>query len=277
MPWLPELFTAPTLQRILDERRRDALLAVPYFDGLMAGDPDPLVESFAGEPEVHDPLRGRIKGVAAFRAFVFETGAWLQDHRATVEDVDHVILERRGFEEVVVHLDRDAGPVDLPVAVVADRRPDGRIEELRVYFTSRPFTGRPANRPPVLQPQADLRLSDVVAAHVGALAAGDVAGVVASFEADGCARDSAGRRVHRGTDDLTAFYTSLLAHGGVPLETCAVVDDGRGCALEYNVVRRGAGLPARAAGMAVIARGSSGKLAAVRMYDDAAEPGSPGS
>ena len=152
MPWLPELFTAPVLQQILDERRRDELVAVPYFDGLMAGDPDPLVESFAGEPEVHDPVRGRIKGVAAFRAFVTETSAWLREHNVSVEDVEHVILDRRGFEEVVLHLDSANGTVGLPVAIVADRRPDGRIEELRVYFTSGPLTGRRATARPCCSP-----------------------------------------------------------------------------------------------------------------------------
>ena len=37
MPWVPELFSAPVLQRVLDQRRRDALVAMPYFDGLLAG------------------------------------------------------------------------------------------------------------------------------------------------------------------------------------------------------------------------------------------------
>src|SRR5205814_729833 len=73
MPWLPELFSAPVLQQVFDQRRRDALVAVPYFDGLLAGDPDPLVESFAGAPELHDPIRGRVRDEAAFRAFVTET------------------------------------------------------------------------------------------------------------------------------------------------------------------------------------------------------------
>ena len=163
MPWLPELFTAPALQQILDDRRRDALLAVPYFDGLLAGDPDPLVESFAGEPEVYDPVRGRIKGEAAFRAFVAETSAWLRQHHASVDDVEHVILERRGFEEVVLHLDPDRRRRRLPVAVVADRRPDGRIEELRVYFTGQPVTGPRGRRPPPLQPDPELPVPQVVA------------------------------------------------------------------------------------------------------------------
>ncbi len=166
MPWLPELFTAPALQQILDDRRRDELLAVPYFDGLLAGDPDPLVESFVGEPEVYDPVRGRIKGEAAFRGFVAETSAWLRQHHASVDDVEHVILERRGFEEVVLHLDPDRRGVDLPVAVVADRRPDGRIEEVRVYFTGQPVTGRPVTRPPVLQPEPGLEVPEPVAAYL---------------------------------------------------------------------------------------------------------------
>src|SRR3954451_6500961 len=116
MPWLPEAFTAPVMQQILDERRRAALAAVPYYDGLLAGDPDPLVESFAGEPEVHDPVRGRIRGASEFRGFVTATGTWLRQHGAAVEDVEHVVLERRGFEEVVLPLDTGTGSVDLPVA-----------------------------------------------------------------------------------------------------------------------------------------------------------------
>ena len=185
MPWLPELFSAPVLQRILDKRRRDTLVAVPYFDGLMAGDPDPLVESFAGEPEVHDPVRGRIKGVAAFPAFVAETSAWLQQHHASVDDVEHVILERRGFEEVVLHLDTDRRPRRPSGRRRRRPPPDGRIDELRIYFTSSAAHRPHANRPPLLQPDPDLRASDVVAAYLRALAAGDVDAIVAAFEPDG--------------------------------------------------------------------------------------------
>jgi hypothetical protein len=61
MPWMPELFSAPALERILDERRHERLPAVPYFDGLITGETDALIESFAGEPELHHPVRGRIK------------------------------------------------------------------------------------------------------------------------------------------------------------------------------------------------------------------------
>jgi len=32
VPWIPELFSEPVLERILEERREEHLAAVPYFD-----------------------------------------------------------------------------------------------------------------------------------------------------------------------------------------------------------------------------------------------------
>jgi hypothetical protein len=262
------------LQQFLDKRRRDTLVAVPYFDGLMAGDPGPLVESFAGEPEVHDPLRGRIKGVAAFTAFVTESSAWLRQHRASVEDVEHVILERRGSEEVVLHLATDNGTVGVPILVVADRRPDGRIDELRIYFSSQPLTGRRATRPPLLQADPGLPQSGAVGAYLHAFASGDVAAIVAAFEPEGYLRDAEGHQHSReGSNGVSAYYKRLFSTGGgIPLESCALVDDGRKCVLEYNVVQWGATrLPPRA-GAGAFVQGHGGKLAAVRLYDDTIAP-----
>jgi SnoaL-like domain len=273
MPWSPELFSAPVLER-LEEKRSDELVSVPYFDGLMAGEADALIDSFASVPEVHVPVRGRVKGTRAFAAFVAETRSWLAQHNVSVEDIDHAITERHGFEEVVLHLDGDGGAVDLPVAIVADRRPDGRIEELRIYFSSWPLAGRHANRSPLLQPDPELREPDVVGDYQRALAAGDVDAVLATFEPDGYAREPAGgRHIHRGRESLRSFYELLFSNGGgIPLEHCTVIDDGRSCALEYNVVRWGRTDLAPEAGVAVYERGSSGKLAAARIYDDADPP-----
>ena len=74
---MPELFSAPTLARLEGEKRQRDLVAVPFFDGLMAGEPDALVESFADVPELHDPIRGRVKGTRAFEAFISEMSSWL--------------------------------------------------------------------------------------------------------------------------------------------------------------------------------------------------------
>lgn len=277
MPFVPELFSAPALARLEEKWQRDELVAVPYFDGLMAGEPDALVESFAAEPELHDPVRGRVKGARAFKAFVNEMTAWIARRNVSVEDVEHVVTERRGFEEVVLHLDAQTGRVALPVAIVADRQADGRIDELRIYSSSWPLSGRHANRPPLLQPDPELRESDVVAEYQRALAAGALDAIVAAFEPHGYAREPAGGQyVHRGPDGLRSFYQRLFSNdGGIPLEHCALTDDKRACALEYNVVRWGHTELPPAAGVAVYVRGQSGKLAAVRIYDDAEPPLAP--
>ncbi|MCA1846769.1 MAG: hypothetical protein LC792_26965, partial [Actinobacteria bacterium] len=100
MPWVPELFSAPVLEKLKEKWRLDKLPAVPYFDGLFAGEPAALVESFAGEPELHDPIRGRVKGTRAFEGFVTETNSWLTERNVSVEDVDFMVTERAAFGEV---------------------------------------------------------------------------------------------------------------------------------------------------------------------------------
>jgi hypothetical protein len=273
MPWTPELFSAPVLQRVEEKWARE-LVTVPFFDGLLAGELDALVGSFAGEPELHHPVRGRIRGARAFEAYVTETNAWLRRRNISVEDVEYVVAGRRGFAEVVLHLDVEIGRVELPVAVVSEKQSDGRILELRIYYSSWPLTGRHANRPPLLQPDPELRASDVVAEYQRALSAGDVDAIVAAFEPDGYAREPAGgQHVHRGPDGLHAFYELLFSNdGGITLEHCTLIGDQRACALEYNVVRWGRTELPPEAGVAVYVRGQNGKLAAARIYDDVNPP-----
>jgi SnoaL-like protein len=276
MPWVPELFSAPVLQQVQDRWRRE-LETVPFFDGVLAGEFDALVGSFAGEPELHHPVRGRIRGVEAFEAYVTETKMWLRQRNAAVENVEYVVAGRRGFVEVVLHLDGQTGRVDLPVAVVSEKQSDGRIVELRIYYSSWPLTGRHANRPPLLQHDRELRETDVVAEYQAALLAGDVDAIVSAFEPDGYAREPAGgHHVHRGREGLRAFYELLFSNdGGISLEHCALSDDKRVCALEYNVVRWGRTELPPEAGVAVYVRGQSGKLAAARIYDDVDPPLAP--
>jgi hypothetical protein len=273
VPWTPELFSAPALERI-QEKWQQELETVPFFDGLMTGEFDALVGSFAGEPELHDPVRGRVRGARAFEAFVEETKAWVSRRNVSIEDVERAVGERYGFAEVVLHLDGEVGRIDLPVAIVNDRSPGGRIGELRMYFSTWPLTGRHATRPPLLQPDPELRESDVMADYQDALARGDVDAIVATFDPDGYAREPAGGKyVHTGADGLRAFYELLFSNGGgIPLEHCTVIDDGRSCALEYNVVRWGTTELPPQAGVAVYVRGESGKLAAARIYDDVDPP-----
>ena len=275
MPWFPELFSARALAEIEEKLRREERDTVPYFAGFLTGETDALIQSFAGEPEVHYPVRGRVKGERAFAAYAAATKAWLEEREDSIEDIGLLRTERRSVGEAILHLGGQDGRVDLPVAIVADQRSDGRIEEVRIYYSSWPLNGRHVHRPPLLQPDPDLRESDdVMGEYQRALGAGDVDAIVAAFEPDGYAREPAGgEHVHRGTDGLRAFYEHLFSNGGgIPLEHCSVFDDGRTCVLEYNVVQWGRTELRPEAGVAVYVRGESGKLAAARIYDDADPP-----
>src|SRR4051794_28784012 len=127
MPFIPELFSAPALARI-EERRQARIDRVAFFDGLMSGEVDALIGSFAGEPEVYQPMRGRIKGASAFERFVADTTGWMTRTGVTVEDVDSVETPHRAAEELVLHVPAGSvpggsGAVELPMALVADLGP----------------------------------------------------------------------------------------------------------------------------------------------------------
>jgi hypothetical protein len=149
-----------------EARQQRKVEVVPYFDGLVAGEVDALVESFVGEPRLQHPLRGAIEGEYEFREFVADSERWLRERAATVADVHRAVLEQRGFEEVVVHFGGPGGEVDLPHAMVADHGPEARIEEIRIYFSTRPLTGMPTPRPPVVEGDPELRLPAPAAAYV---------------------------------------------------------------------------------------------------------------
>jgi SnoaL-like domain len=275
MPWFPDLFSAPVLDRIRrDAAEARASEAVPYFDGVRSGETEALVGSFAGEPELHHPVRGRVRGRAAFERFVTEINTWLGERGAVFGVVERILTPYREIEQTVMTVDGDEGRVEVPVAVVADRDDDGRILELRVYWSMWPLTGKHHHRPPLLQAAPDLRLPDVIGEYQRAFAAGDAEAAVATFEPDAYVREPAGSAwVHRGHDELRALYRRFFSNGGgITLEPCTITDDGRACALEYTLLRWGRTEVSPEAAIDVYVRGSSGKLASARIYDDLHPP-----
>ncbi len=127
------------------------------------------------------------------------------------------------------------------MALAADLEMRARMTELRIYFSRWPPSGMQAVRPPVLRSDPGLQAPDVAGDYDQAPAAGDVDAGVASFEPGGYVREPAGGAyTHRGTEELRAFYELLFADGGgMPLELCAMADDGGGCALEVQRGRSG--------------------------------------
>jgi hypothetical protein len=272
MPWMPEVFSAPIAEAI----HASANDAVPYYEGIMAGEPDALVSSFASrQPVLDDPRAGHVEGTVGLRAFVADQASWLRERDAVVENVALTRTPNRTVEEAVLRLLSDLGErVELPVAVVSDRNPDRTVKSVRVYHSLWPLTGEHRVRPPLLPEDPNLHAEGAPGVYQRALAEGDLEGTVGIFEPDGYAREpSGGAYLHRGEEGLREVYVHMFANGGgIPLEHCTLTDDGVRCAIEYNCVRWGATEIPPQAGVAVYERGGGGLLAAARIYDDVEPP-----
>ena len=276
MPWMPEVFTAPTAEAWYTQEEVARINdVIPYYEGILADEPGALVRSFAGHPVLDDPRVGYVEGASQFRAFVNGTVDWLRKRDAVVENVALTRTPTRTVEEVVVRLTGDGGGrVELPVAVVTDRNPDRTLKTIRVYHSMWPLTGEHRVRPPLLPEDPQVHADGAVGDYQRALAEGDLESIVATFEPGSYAREpSGGAYLHRGAEGLRELYAHLFANGGgIPLEHCTLTDDGTRCAIEYNCVRWGVtDIPAQA-GVAVYERGGSGLLAAARIYDDVEPP-----
>jgi hypothetical protein len=275
MPWMPEGFTAPIADTRREQDAPSANDAVPYYEGILADQPEALVRSFARQPRGNDPRVGYVEGARELRAFVNGTADWLRERDAVVENVALTRTQSRTLEEVVLHLLSDEGVrVELPVAVVSDRNPDRTLKTIRVYHSMWPLTGGHRVREPLLPKDPNLVVPDVVGEYQRALAAGDLEAVLATYEEDAYAREpSGGEYIYRGKEKLREVYTAQFANGGgIPLEHCTVTDDGVRCAIEYNCVRWGITDIPPQAGVAVYERGKSGLLAGGRIYDDVELP-----
>ncbi len=235
----------------------------------MADEPEALIRSFARQPVLADPRVGRVEGERELRKFVSETADWLRKRDAVVENVALTHTPTRTVEEVVLHLlGEDGGRDELPVAIVTDHNPNRTLEAIRVYHSMWPLTGRHTVRPPLLPENPTLYAEGAPGDYQRALAEGDLEGIVETFEPDGYAREpSGGAYVHRGAEGLRGLYAHLFANGGgIPLEHCTLTDDVVRCSIEYNCVRWGVTDIPPQAGVAVYERGSSGLLAAARIY-----------
>jgi hypothetical protein len=274
MPWMPEVFIAPIAESLRAEEAAPTNDAVPYYEGIMANEPDALIRSFAGQPRVDDPRVGCVEGVREFRAFVAGTADWLRERDAVVENVALTRTQPRTVEEVVLHLLAEDGiRVELPVAVVTDRNPERTVKMIRVYHSMWPLTGGHQVRERLLPRDPNIVVPDVVDEYQRALAAGDLDAVVATYEEDAYAREpSGGEYIYRGKERLREVYSLMFANGGIQLEHCSLTDDGVRCAVEYNGVRWGLMELPPQAGVAVYERGSSGLLTAARIYDDIQPP-----
>ncbi len=219
---------------------------------------------------VDDPIFGRASGVPALDRYIDEVSTWLETHKAKYTRLYFTTGIDRDVTEGSLTLTFDDKTVDLPVAVVAERRRSREVE-LRVYYSTQPIKGTFAARSPLVQEDSEVALPDAVTAHIDALRKADVTALVAGFEPGGTLREARGVEHAKGAG-LEGFYKKLVADGassaGVEVLKGGAADDGRTCALEYTLVKiHGKDVPPQAA-LAVYERGDSGLLRSLRVYDD---------
>ncbi len=237
---------------------------------LLDGRTADLLNLFAAEPLVDDPISGRVVGREAAERFVVDKGAWLKERQARLEHFRTTQTEERTVVEWIVHLVLEGKDVQLPVAVVGQRGIVGSgLEMIRVYHSMWPLIGAHQVRTALLPTDKTLQVSDVVETYQHALAVGDVDEIMSVFEPDGYFREPAGGDyIYQGTETLRQFMSSILALGGITIEHCTVTDDGVACAIEFSAVKFGPHPLIPQAGVAVYERGRSGLLHAARVYDD---------
>lgn len=220
---------------------------------------------------VDDPLQGRAAGLEAITEHLKKTADWLVEHSASYERVAFTTGTNRDVTKGTLALTFENKTVDLPIAVVAERR-QSREVELRIYFATQSFAGARRKRPPLVAPSADLALPAPIGEFVEALAKGEGKAILATFEHDGALRDARGLQHGKRDGALLTFLDGLVAGGafglGLELQRGGTADDGRTCALEYTLVRaRGRDVEPQP-GLMMFERGDSGLLNAVRVYGD---------
>jgi hypothetical protein len=265
MPWLPELFSEPVLEQWRERQARQRIVDVPFYDGILAGEPEALVAAFAGEPEIFHPVRGRIKGEWQLRAFADEAAGWMRARGGDAQELLHVVGAQRGFEELVLR--SPAG--ELPIGLVADHADGTHLDEVRIYFSVHHFLGRRTTRQPLLQHDASIELPPVLAEYFRALADADLAAAGAAYAKGGTIRTADGTV----EPDAHAFHAAICSAGGVAMEICARSGDDQRIALEANVLRLGDATAPPQAGMIVFDLEPGGAhIRAARIYDDIERP-----
>ena len=245
-----------------------------FLPSLLEGDTDETHALFGEEGDVDDPFHGRIVD-PGFYMWAAAKHLWLHGYGATLDHVRTTRSGSRACSESIIHFaDYRGRKVDLPVAVVGEEAAD-KLVRARIYHSMWPLYSAHELRPPTIGIDQELTLAagDPVVVYLEALARGDVARVLDTFEDDAVVREpSGGEWVYTTSERRRELYSAMLASGGIPLSHCAVIDDGEAVALEYIVTRWGDTQLPPQAGVAVYVRGPRGKLVAARIYDDVTPP-----
>src|SRR5580693_3984441 len=152
-------------------------LSEVYMLALVSAQADQLVRRLGDGATVDDPIFGRTTGMPALARYLDEVAAWLSKHDGAFDKVAFVTGSDRDVTEGTLALSFEGRRVTVPVAIVAERRPEREIE-IRLYYSTKPIKGTHAVRSPLLPKNDEVAVPPPVAAQLGALARADIAAIV---------------------------------------------------------------------------------------------------
>ncbi len=246
-------------------------LSEVYFPALLGDSQEELTVRLGERASTYEPVFGVAAGLNEIKAKLSKLAKWLNDAGASYAHERTLVGVDRDVAEGILSLRVDGRPVELPVAVVVERR-RAREVDLRVYHATQPLDRWQAARPPRANPETEPSLAQDVATHLSAVRLGDADAIVAGFESAGSLRDGTGKSYSREGGQMHDFYISLLqnTHGAndwVPIVR-RTADDGRTCSIEYEIEKLRGGETAPKEGLMVFERGDSALFHSVRIYDE---------
>jgi len=235
-------------------------LADVYVPALVDGALEALSRRLGNRATIDDPSYGRASSLASCESLIGRVSEAFRAKGALYRHVYSTTGVSLDAAEGVIAMTQGGEKVELPIAVVAERRRLREIE-LRIYYAAEPGSGR-TPRGPIVGTDFTTPTPTLVSTVVDALRTGDTETGAASFEDTGRIVDAHGNKHGKRDGQLRSFLDGL---GAIAVLVSGSADDGRTCCLETMIAHGG-----RPAAPAVLSlkRGDSGLLRELRIYWD---------
>jgi hypothetical protein len=239
-----------------------------YFTILKKEDIESLSSILNVKSILYTPLDGKIIGRENIKNYILKQKEWLNTKKAKVEVINYIDNTNRVVIELVTYLKKDSKEIELPIVAVLDIK-NYFISSIRIYHSTWPLTGKHNKIKPILDPEDHLDEPEIISLYLEGIKNADKEFVLSLFEDRAYIQEPNGSKFrHHGKAELEKFYNIALDKGGVPLKHCTSTFDGKHLAVEYVFDEWGDKKFEPQAGIAIYEIGESGKIAAVRIYND---------
>lgn len=242
-----------------------------FLQALASGDVSIALQSFAGNPDVDDPILGRHVGEDRLARLAEH---WRQREGLRAEEIkplhlteteDAALLEFAAPLAPVLHPEK---PV-LDGAVVFTRTANG-FGSVRIYFATAGFLGHHVVRGRLLADEEEShRYCAPVEHYQSALRESRLEDLLDQLSPAARVRGGDSPTA-KGTDEVRAFFTGMFhtGGGGFHLEHAGVFQDEQSVVLEFTATRWGTHQIAPQSGVAVYTVGADDLISDIRIYDE---------